>query len=176
MKPAGGDNDRSHKERSKIPNQAGSAHLLNPAPNASLEPTGFYKSSRRGRLFDDHRGIFGQQGMIEVQTSKLRVEEFWYVHFSCLKSLSDHHIHNNKLLLDIFRDADPSRRWANKRRSARGRGNSVNRRKRSCRCPLPPEKTVKSRGFLGQCSWWCSLGQLCTENQVAVLSFGTVNK
>ena len=68
MKPAGWDNDRSHKEWSKIPNQAGSAHLLNQAPNASLEPTGFYESSRRGRLFDDHRGIFGQQGMIEVLT------------------------------------------------------------------------------------------------------------
>ena len=93
--------------------------------------------------------IFGQQGMIEVQTSKLRVEEFWYVHFSCLKSLSDHHIHNNKLLLDIFRDADPGRRWANKRGSARGRGNSVIPRKRSCRCTLPPGKTVKSRGFFG---------------------------
>ena len=85
-------------------------------------------------------------------------------------------IHNIKLLLDIFRDADPGRRWANKRGSARGRGNSVNRRKRSCWCALHLEKTVKSRGFLGQCSWWCSLGQLCTENQVAVLSLGTVNK
>ena len=165
MKPAGWDNDKSHKERSKIPNQARSAHLLNPAPNASLEPKGFYESSRRGPLFDDHRGIFGQQGMVEVKTSDAPGRRILMFIF-----------HNIKLFLDIFRDADPCRRWAKKRGSARGRGNSVNRRKRSCRCALPPEKTVKSRGFLGQCSWWCSLGQLCTENQVVVLSLGTVNK
>ena len=136
--------------RSQIKPDLGSAHLLNPAPNASLEPTGFYESSRWGRLFDDHLGIFDQQGMIEVQTSEAQGRRILMFFF-----------HNSKLLLDIFRDADPGRRCANKRGSARGRGNSVNRRKRSCRYALPPEKTVKSRGFLGQCSWWCSLGQLC---------------
>ena len=175
MKPAGGDNERSHKEWSKIPNQAGSEQLLNPAPNASLEPTGFYESSRRGRLFDDHLGIFGQQEMIEFQTSEAQGRRI-------LMFI----IHNIKLLLDIFRDADPSRRWANKRGSARGRGNSVNRRKRSCRCALPPEKTIKSRGFFGpaiklrttksQIVGGVALGNFVGENQVAVLSFGTVNK
>ena len=119
------------------PTRNGARSQINPAPNASLEPKGFYESSRRGSLFDDHRGIFGQQGMIEVLTLEAQGRRILMF------------IVHNKLLLDIFRDADPGRRWANKRGSARGRGNSVNRRKRSCRCALPPEKTVKSRGFLG---------------------------
>ena len=53
-------------------------------------------------------------------------------------------------------------------------------------CPAPREDGHVQRIFrpndqiedteVTDC-WWCSLGQLCSwENQVAVLSFGTVNK
>ena len=52
------------------PTRNGARSQINPAPNASLEPKGFYESSSRGPLFDDNQGIFGKQGMIEVQTSE----------------------------------------------------------------------------------------------------------
>ena len=122
--------------------------------------------------------IFGQQGMIEVQTSEAQGRRilmfiFFIIINCCL-------IFSEMLTPVVGGQISAGQPEGGETQSIAG---SV---LVGAPCPAPREDGQVQRIFrpndqtednvVRDC-WWCSLGQLCSwENQVAVLSFGTVNK